>query len=68
MAHPYTMTIYFVFVSNVENQLEMFLDFVFNFRNGIIERRESCHRFSFLVDDELGEVPLDETAQKSALL
>ena len=46
----------------------MFLDFVFDFWNGVVEGGETSHGFTLLVDDELGEVPLDEVAQESALL
>ena len=46
----------------------MFLDFVFDFGDGIVERSKAGHGNSVFVDDELGEVPLDEAAQKSSLL
>lgn len=46
----------------------MFLDFVLDFGNGVVEGGEAGHGYAVLVDDELGEVPLDEIAQESALL
>ena len=46
----------------------MFLDFIFNFGNGVIERSVSRDRLSIFVNDELGEVPLDEVSQHATLL
>ena len=46
----------------------MFLDFVLDLRDGVVEGSEAGDGNSVFVDDELGEVPLDEVAQESSLL
>ncbi len=46
----------------------MFLDFIFHFWNGVVKGSEPGNRLSVFIDDELGEVPLDEVSQHATLL
>ena len=47
--------------------LKVFLDFILNFGDGIIERCISCNRVTRFVHHEFGEVPLDKVAQHATL-
>jgi len=47
--------------------LEKRLDFIVDFGDGVFGGAEPGDRHALFVDDELGEVPLDEVAQSSAL-
>jgi len=46
----------------------MLLELILHFGDGVVEGSKSGNRDSVLVDDEFGEVPLDEVAQQAALL
>ena len=63
------LTLYILYYDLTQQDflLEVFLDFILNFGDGIIERRISCNRVTRFVDHEFGEVPLDEVAQHATL-
>ena len=48
--------------------LEIFFDFIFDFGNGIVGGRGAVDWLPLLVDDKLGEVPLDRVDQDAGLL